>query len=138
MQAIFNPDGTIRKVYDEAQHRHPASMTVDLTQEQAENIAAYQVNPQTKEVYLVPTCEAKYRKIVDNVILEMSAEEKATVDETENSAAVAAAEAAIIANLREIDVSSIRAIREFLVTLPDAPQHLQDHEEQAKIERAKL
>jgi len=40
--------------------------------------------------------------------------------------------------LQTIDIQSIRAIREFLVTMQDCPQDLKDHEEDAKIKRSKL
>jgi exosome complex RNA-binding protein Rrp42 (RNase PH superfamily) len=95
MQAMFNADGTIRKVYDESLHRHPESTTVNITQEQANTIALYRVNPQTKELYLLPTCEQKYIKIVGNVFLEMSTEEKAVVDNqiTQQAATSAAIQA---------------------------------------------
>lgn len=41
-------------------------------------------------------------------------------------------------NLTEIDIKSIRSIREMLAKMPDAPQFLKDYETQAIAERAKL
>lgn len=146
MQALFATDGTIRKVYDEALHRHPENIVANLTQEQAENIGLYRVNPTTKEVYLIPTCDEKYIKTIDNVLIEMTAEEKAAVDfaalpsrykhevdgvlvemTTEEKAAVdldeakAEKEREINQELREIDIASIRFIREWLTAREDAP-----------------
>lgn len=40
--------------------------------------------------------------------------------------------------LREIDIASIRQIREYIVSKPDAPQWLKDREVAAQAERAKL
>lgn len=48
----------------------------------------------------------------------------------------AAAQAAIDAELREIDLASIRSMREYLAALPDAPQYLKDHEATAAAKRA--
>ena len=83
MEAIYRPDGTIKKVYDEKDHRHPGLLTIRLTEEQFTNPSAYRVDPNKKEVYFVPTCEKKYTRIVSNVILEMSKEEKTAVDAEE-------------------------------------------------------
>jgi hypothetical protein len=80
MQAIYKSDGTITKVYDASLHSHASLMTVDLTTEQAENIGLYQVNPNTVELYLVPTVAEKYQKTINNVILEMTQEEKDFID----------------------------------------------------------
>ena len=46
------------------------------------------------------------------------------------------AQAAIDAELREIDLASIRSMREYLAALPDAPQYLKDHESAAAAKRA--
>lgn len=43
-----------------------------------------------------------------------------------------------LATLRQIDFESIRAIREYIASRPDAPQILKDKEEAAAAERAKL
>jgi hypothetical protein len=80
MQAIYKPDGTIGTPYDEAQHSHDSLMTVNLNAEQAANIEMYRVNPNTAELYLVPTVGEKYQKTVNNVILEMTQDEKDFVD----------------------------------------------------------
>jgi hypothetical protein len=80
MQAIYKPDGTITQVYDEALHRHDSLLTIDLTAEQAENISLYRVNPNDMALYLTPTCDKKYQKVIDNVIIEMTQEEKDFVD----------------------------------------------------------
>jgi len=42
------------------------------------------------------------------------------------------------AKLQEIDIASIRSIREYIVKQPDAPQILKDHETQAIAQRDKL
>jgi len=83
MEAIYRPDGTIKKVYDEKDHRHPGLLTIKLTNQQAKNPELYRVDPNKVELYLVPTCERKYIKVVDNVMLEMSKEEKTAVDAEE-------------------------------------------------------
>jgi hypothetical protein len=46
--------------------------------------------------------------------------------------------APIIAKLAEIDIKSIRAIREYIASKSDAPQFSKDLEAQASVERAKL
>lgn len=43
-----------------------------------------------------------------------------------------------LAKLKEIDLSTIRAIREYLLSQPNPPQFLIDKEAEAIIERAKL
>ena len=43
-----------------------------------------------------------------------------------------------LAALREIDLASIRSIREYIGSKPDAPQWLKDREAAAQAERAKL
>jgi hypothetical protein len=40
--------------------------------------------------------------------------------------------------LEDIDIASIRSLREWLIQQPNAPQFLLDHETQAQTERAKL
>lgn len=50
----------------------------------------------------------------------------------------AAANAAALAALRDIDIASIRSIREYIVSKNDAPQFLKDREAVAQAERAKL
>lgn len=58
--------------------------------------------------------------------------------------AILAAEAAVRAVtearavLREIDIASIRSIREYLAAKEDAPEYLKAHEAQAVAEREKL
>ena len=42
------------------------------------------------------------------------------------------------AELADIDLKSIRSIREWLVTQPTAPQFIKDYEAQAKVARAKI
>lgn len=60
----------------------------------------------------------------------------------EDARQAAAAEAnkadAVKAKLADIDLRSIRAIREYLAAKPDAPQVLKDREAEAAVERAKL
>lgn len=60
----------------------------------------------------------------------------------EEARQAAAAEAnkaeAVKAKLADIDLRSIRAIREYLAAKPDAPQVLKDRETEATLERAKL
>ncbi len=46
--------------------------------------------------------------------------------------------AKVLSALRDIDLKSIRSIREWLVAQPDAPQFIKDHEVAAVEERAKL
>lgn len=46
--------------------------------------------------------------------------------------------APMMAALREIDIKSIRSMREYIASKPDAPQILKDHETAAQTERAKL
>lgn len=48
------------------------------------------------------------------------------------------ATAATKAALREIDIASIRSLREWLVTQPGAPEFIVQHETEAKLEREKL
>lgn len=43
-----------------------------------------------------------------------------------------------LAKLEEIDIKSIRSLREWVSKQTDAPQFLKDYEEQTKAERAKL
>lgn len=50
----------------------------------------------------------------------------------------AAVNAAAKAELIQIDLQSVRAIREWLAAQPDAPKILKQHEDAAKAERAKL
>ena len=83
MEAIYRPDGTIKEVYDEKDHRHPGLLTVRLTEEQFKNPEAYRVDPEKVELYLVPTCEKKYIVTEKTVMREMTKEEKATVDAEE-------------------------------------------------------
>ncbi len=47
-------------------------------------------------------------------------------------------EATIKAKLREIDISSIRSLREYVASKADAPQYLKDYEAAAVAERRKL
>jgi hypothetical protein len=47
-------------------------------------------------------------------------------------------ETATKAKLREIDIKSIRSMREMLAKLPDAPKYLLDCEAMATLERVKL
>lgn len=75
MRAIYRSDGSIKLCGD-----YPADISAAITQAQADNKELYRVNPNTKTVYALPTCAAKYQKTVDNVILEMSAAEKSAVD----------------------------------------------------------
>ena len=46
--------------------------------------------------------------------------------------------APFLVRLAEIDIKSIRAIREYIASKPDAPQFTKDLEAQAQAERAKL
>jgi len=50
----------------------------------------------------------------------------------------AEANAAAKAELKKIDIDSIRAIREYIASKPDAPQIIKDREALAVLERAKL
>lgn len=43
-----------------------------------------------------------------------------------------------MSKLREIDLASIRGIREYLAAQPDAPKIIKERETQAAAERAKL
>lgn len=46
--------------------------------------------------------------------------------------------AVALSALREIDIASVRSIREWVVTQPGAPKFLIDYEAKAKVERTKL
>lgn len=138
MEAIYNQDGTISKVYDETQHNHAGLLTVKLTEQQTNDISVYRVNPMTGEVYATPTCEPKYVKNVDNVLSEMSDEEKAGVDADIAASEQAMALQQIKNTLRDIDIASIRSLREYVAAQENAPQYVKDHEDRAKAERAKL
>lgn len=48
------------------------------------------------------------------------------------------AAAAAKARLVEIDIASVRAIREYIAAKPDAPKELKDREAEAAVERGKL
>jgi hypothetical protein len=95
MRAIYRCDGTIKLCGD-----YPEDITAEITQEQEDNKCLYRVNPNTKEVYPAPVCDPKYTKIIDNVILEMTSEEKADVDAAE--AAILARQARAIAKSQAI------------------------------------
>lgn len=183
MRAIYRYDGTIKGLTDSTK------FGAVITEEQYANKTLYRVNPNTKEVYLVPTCEARFIRIVDSVITEFSAEEKAAI-----LAAEAAREAARIAQqieyreqeairmaqeevlaaerkiqeealaaerkileeaqeienkerirvetlkreMADIDTKSIRGIREFILTLQDAPERLKIYEADAEKKRAEI
>jgi len=75
MRALYRWNGTIKLCGD-----YPESISASITQDQANNKELYRVNPNTKAVYAIPTCDLKYRKVIDNVILEMTTAEKAVVD----------------------------------------------------------
>ena len=60
----------------------------------------------------------------------------AWVEDVEKVAAKQSVEAK--AKLAEIDLKSIRSIREWLATQPDCPKFLSEHENLAVAERAKL
>lgn len=47
-------------------------------------------------------------------------------------------EAAAKARLKEIDIQSIRSLREWVAKQADAPQYILEHESEAILERAKL
>jgi hypothetical protein len=90
MECIYNADGTIRKVYDEKYHNHIGLLTAKLTEQEAMAVEAYRINPNTKEAYIVPVCDAKYIKNIDNVLVEMDEKEKAALDAKEADALVTA------------------------------------------------
>jgi hypothetical protein len=46
--------------------------------------------------------------------------------------------AVVLAELNKIDISSIRSMREWICTQPDAPSYLTEKEDKAKDERVKL
>jgi hypothetical protein len=83
----------------------------------------------------VPTIEAagRFLSVVDGKLIVDPEKDSILTAE-----AAARAESAIKAALREIDISSIRSIREQLAKLPDASQYLKDYEAQAISERAKF
>ncbi|MBL8518181.1 MAG: hypothetical protein JNM76_14565 [Betaproteobacteria bacterium] len=56
----------------------------------------------------------------------------------QSALAAGAQDAAARQKLVEIDLSSVRALREYLAARPDAPQALKDREAEAAAERAKL
>ena len=116
MQATYKSTGEILEVYDETLHRHSSLLTVDLTEEQAQNIGLYRVDPNQKTLYLTPTCDKKYLTTVDNVILEMTAEEKAAVDERD----AARAAAKVIADAQAAAHAEVQAAKaqDFLNNIP--------------------
>lgn len=66
-------------------------------------------------------------------------EKQAIVDEwNKNQADPAPHNAQVMAKLQEIDIKSIRAIREYIAAKADAPQFVKDHETAARAERAKI
>ena len=83
----------------------------------------------------IPTIEAngRFLSVVDNqLVVDPNKDAILAAEE------VARAEAPIKAALREIDISSIRSLREYVATQEDAPQYLKDYESAAIVERAKL
>lgn len=62
----------------------------------------------------------------------------AAEDARQNAASEANKAEAVKAKLADIDLRSIRAIREYLAAKPDAPKVLKDREAEAATERAKL
>lgn len=50
----------------------------------------------------------------------------------------AAAKAAALAELATIDLSSVRALREYVAAQPNAPQYIKDKETAAQAARAKI
>ena len=56
----------------------------------------------------------------------------------EAALAVLAAAEETKAKLREIDIASIRALREYVAAQPDAPKLVKDKEAEAAVERGKM
>lgn len=83
--------------------------------------------------HTVPDDTTPRDTVVDGVVVKESPPPPPTPEEI---AAVASMLAK--AKLAEIDLRSIRAIREYLAAKPDAPQVLKDREAEAVAERAKL
>ena len=71
----------------------PVPEAVPLTDEQVQeitaNISLWRWHPVEAKPYKVPDCDKKYWKTVDGVILEMTTEEKAAVDQAEADALAA-------------------------------------------------
>lgn len=138
MEAIYDSTGTIKKVYDPAEHRHDGLLTVTLTEEQAANPTAWRIDTTTGEPYLFPASDPKYRKGEGGRFVEMTTEEKAAVDAAEVESARMMLELEVKSRLAEIDRASIRSLREWLAAQPTAPKFIIDHEAAAEVERRKL
>jgi len=106
----------------------PTPEAVPLTDEQVAEITAditkWRWHPAENKPYKLPDCDKKYWKTVDGVILEMSVEEKATVDQAEADALAAklaaeqaAAEAAALARA-ELDAKIAARVADFKTNLP--------------------
>ena len=123
----------------------PTPEAVALTDEQVKEITAditkWRWHPIENKPYKLPDCDKKYWKTVDGVILEMSVEEKAAVDQAEADALAAklaaeqaAAEAAAQAQA-ELDakVAEITAAKESIATLEAAVDKATDIEGLKKV-----
>ena len=123
----------------------PTPEAVALTDEQVDAITAditlWRWHPLEKKPYKLPDCDEKYRKTVDGVILEMSIEEKAAVDQAEADALAAklaaeqaAAEAAALAQA-ELDakIAAIADAKAAIASLVPAVDKATDIEGLKKV-----
>ncbi len=79
-----------------------------------------------------------YHKTGKQTIVELTAEEEAEAIAQAAADADKRKAAEAMSKLREIDLASIRGIREYLAAQPDAPKIIKERETQAAAERAKL
>jgi len=123
----------------------PTPEAVALTDEQVDAITAditlWRWHPLEKKPYKLPDCDEKYRKIVDGVILEMSVEEKAAVDQAEADALAAkeaeeqaAAEAAAQAQAElEAKMVEVQKAKDSISTIETAVDKAADLETLKKV-----
>lgn len=155
MRAIYRYDGTIKQCGD-----YPEDITAEITANQAANRPLYRVNPNTKEVYLAPTCDPRFINIIDGVLIGLPIEEQNAILAKEQQAAltqqvfdgdqvelnkrntILQAEEDRVSSLKEtldgIDIKSIRAIREYIIARGDAPKDLLNYELEAVSKRGEL
>ena len=123
----------------------PTPDAVALTDEQVKEITAditlWRWNPVENKPYRLPDVEEKYRKVVDGVVLEMSAAEKAAVDQAEADALAAkqaeaqaiAAAAALAKAEQEAKSAKIAKAKTDVVALEAAVDKATDTESLKKI-----
>lgn len=94
------------------------------------------------DLAMIPPTEesADWRQYLADVVAGAVVEpfDYAAEDARQSAAAEANKAAQAKAALADIDLRSIRAIREYIVAQPDAPTVLKDREAEATVERAKM